>query len=79
MRSVIVHILNEEAMVGELDDLPASEAQSILLRNPSRKDGKDIHFLDEGVNAIIIPLHRINFLQVLPSGSDEEIIGFVRE
>lgn len=77
--SVIVHIANEEPIACELEDMPGAEAQTITLNNPRRRDGKDIHYLEENVTRIIVPLHRINFIQVMPSTEMEDIIGFVRE
>ena len=44
-----------------------------------RIDGVSIHYLDEGVSTVIYPLRRINFIQVLPSAEEEDVIGFVRE
>ena len=77
--TVIVHINNEDAVMGEVEDLPMGGDQLIIVENPRRKDGKDIHYLDEEVNKMIVPLHRVNFVQVLPSADVEEVIGFVRE
>ncbi|RMG97324.1 MAG: hypothetical protein D6706_08745 [Chloroflexi bacterium] len=79
MITVIVHIANEDAIVCELDELPKPEDQIITVHNPRRRDGKDIHYLDEDVTTVIFPWHRINFIQVLPSADIEEVIGFVRE
>ena len=77
--SVLVHINNEDAVLGEVEKLPSAVDQLIAIQNPRRKDGKDLHYLDEEVNMMIVPMHRINFIQVLPSGDVEEIIGFIRE
>ncbi len=79
MKTVMVHILNEEPIVGELEDLPTIDSQIVYVNNPRRKDGKDLIFLDEGVSTIIFPWHRINFIQVLPSAGEDDVIGFVRE
>lgn len=79
MISVVVHIANEDAIVCELDEVPGAAAQYIHLQNPRRRDGKDLHYLDEEVTSILVPWHRINFIQLLPSAEAEEIIGFVRE
>lgn len=79
MISVIVHINNEEPVVGELDELPSQSASLIILQNPRRRDGKDVHYLDEETNRMIVPFHRINFIQVMPTADSEDIIGFVRE
>ena len=79
MVSVIAHIANEEPIVGEVELLPEPTAQFIVLQNPRRKDGQDIHFIDEEVTTVIIPLHRITIIQVMPSAGSEEVIGFARD
>ena len=77
--TVIVHINNEDAVMGEVDELPHTADQLIIVQNPRKRDGKDIHYIDEEVNTLIFPIHRINFIQVLPSADVDEVIGFVRE
>ena len=79
MISVVVHIANEDDIVCELEDMPGTTDRYIYMQNPRRRDGKDLHYLDEEVTSILVPWHRINFIQLLPSGESEEIIGFVRE
>ena len=79
MLTVIVHINNEDPILGEIDDLSSPGDQLVILKNPRRKDGKDVHFLEASVSTIIIPIHRINFVEVMPTGVEEEIISFVRE
>jgi hypothetical protein len=79
MISVIVHIANEDAIVCEVDEMPNPTSQFIIMQNPRRRDGKDIHYLDEGVTTMVVPWRRITFIQMLPSADAEDIIGFVRE
>lgn len=79
MISVIVHISNEDAVVCEMDEIPSADCQFVLVHNPRKRDGLDIHYLDEGVTSMMVPWHRINFIQLLPSGEEEDVIGFVRE
>lgn len=77
--TVLVHIQNEDPVVGEMDELPAVTDVSIRLMNPRLRDGKDLHYLQSSVVTVIWPLHRINFIEVLPSEQEERIVGFVRE
>jgi hypothetical protein len=35
--------------------------------------------LAENVNTVIWPISRMNFIEILPTKEQEEIIGFVRE
>lgn len=77
--TIILHIQNEEAVVGEIEDLPSSTDNLIQLINPRRIDGKDLHYLSENVVNVVWPLHRVTFIEILPSKEEEEIFGFVRE
>ncbi len=77
--TVVLHVSGEDAVVGEVDDLPAPGDNLLCVMNPRRMDGKDLHYLTEGVVNVFWPLHRINFIEVLPTKEEEEIIGFVRE
>ena len=77
--AVVVHVVNEEPIVAELEAMPAANAQFILLHNPRRRDGKELHYVEEDVSTLLIPWHRINFVQILPAAGAEEILGFVRE
>lgn len=79
MPSVIVHFLNEDPIVGEIDTLPNPADTLVSVKNPRRKDGKDIPFLEPNVNIVLWPLARVSFIEVISSGSEEEIISFVRE
>ncbi len=77
--SVVLHIQNEEAVIGEVDEIPSPTDLLITVTNPRRMDGKDLHYLTENVVTVIWPIHRLNFIEVLPTKEEEEIIGFVRE
>ncbi len=79
MISVIVHIANEDAIVCELEEMPDPTATFLILNNPRRRDGKDVHYLDEDVTSMMVPWHRIMFVQMMPTAGAEEVIGFVRE
>ena len=77
--SVILHLQNEEAVIGEIEEIPSPTDLMITLTNPRRMDGKDLHYLTENVITVIWPIHRLNFIEILPTKEEEEIIGFVRE
>jgi hypothetical protein len=79
MQSVIVHVASEDPIVCEVENLPDPKDHLIQIHNPRRRDGMDLHYLDEDVNSVIFPIHRINFIQVLPSAEISEVVGFVRE
>ncbi len=50
-----------------------------MINSPRKIDGKELHYLAENVLTVIWPINRLNFIEVLPTKSEEEIIGFVRE
>ena len=77
--TVIVHIANEEPLVCEVDELPDPKDQAMFLSNPRTRDGKEVSYLEEDVSRMIVPWHRINYVQVLPSAETEDVIGFVRD
>jgi len=77
--NVILHVSGEEAVFGEIDDLPSNADTIIKVNNPRRLDGKEIQNLAESVVTVYWPIHRLNFIEVLPSKEEEAIIGFVRE
>ncbi len=79
MPSVIVHFMNEDPVVGEIDTLPTPIDNLVSVKNPRKKDGKDIPFLEPNVTIVVWPLSRISFIEIMSSGSEEDIISFVRE
>ncbi|MFN2145799.1 MAG: hypothetical protein ACK2T7_10630 [Anaerolineales bacterium] len=78
--SVILHISGEEPIIGEIDEMPGPEDVILNVRNPRRRDGKDLQYLAaHEVASVIWPWDKINFCEVLPSEEEEEIISSVRE
>ena len=77
--SVVLHLSGEEPILAEVEELPKPTDVVIAVNNPRRLDGKDLHYLAEDVITVFWPLARLNFIEVLPSKEEDEIIGFVRE
>ena len=78
--TLILHIANEEPIVGEVDELPSSADLAIILQNPRRRDGKDIPNLSStSVTTVIFPMSRMTFVEVMPSEEEEKVFGVVRE
>jgi len=78
MPTIVLHMLNEDPVLGEVDELPQKTDTLMLVRSPRRRDGKDLPYLEGNVTSVIWPTNRISFIEILP-GSEEEIISFVRE
>ena len=79
MPTVLIHVANEDPILGEVDELPAVTDTNILVKNPRRRDGKDVPNLLNNVTQVIWPMVRVSFIEIVPGGEEEEIIGFVRE
>jgi len=79
MPTIIIHIMNEDPVMGEIDQLPSPNDTMLLVKSPRRKDGKDLSFVDSNATTVIWPVNRLNFVEVLSSGAEEEIISSVRE
>ncbi len=79
MQTLLIHVQNDDPVMGDVDELPNPGDQFILIKNPRRKDGKDLHYLEPNVTTMLWPMARITFIEVMPSGEEEEIITFVRE
>ncbi|OQX65482.1 MAG: hypothetical protein DRI32_05100 [Chloroflexi bacterium] len=77
--SVILHISGDVPIFGEIEELPDASSTVITVSNPRSREGKDLHYLQAEVSQVIWPIAKLNFIEVMPSEDDEQIIGFVRE
>lgn len=77
--TLVIHILNADPIVGETDELPSTADTMVMVTNPRRTDGKDVHYLSDNAINVYWPIERINFIEVLGEEHEERIIGFVRE
>jgi hypothetical protein len=78
MPTVQIHLANEEPVVAEVEKLPEPSDQAILCMNPRKRDGKQVHYILSEVTTVLFPLWRINLIQILPSGEEEEVETFIR-
>ncbi|MGD8751839.1 MAG: hypothetical protein PVG14_10480 [Anaerolineales bacterium] len=76
---VILHIENTDPVLGEVEELPNPTDQLIKVDNPTLRDGNELPYVQNEVVTVYWPITKINFIEVLPSREEEEIIGFVRE
>jgi hypothetical protein len=88
--SVVVHMVGEDAFVGEIDELPDPTHHYVLLRNIRKRDGKELGYVTMGATAFLFPWHRITFLETMgevpvapgitANGAQAtQILGFFRE
>lgn len=76
---VIIHLLNEDPILAELESWPDPTHQSIVIQNPRRRDGRPLHYVTEGATAFIFPWSRITFVEVMETEEAKEVIEFFRE
>ena len=74
-----VHIAGDDPVVLDVDELPKTDDTCVIGTNPQRRDGKEVAYILREVNQVILPMWRVNFIQVLPSEQAEEVPTFVRE
>lgn len=79
MQTLLIHLANEEPIMAEVEEIPKPTDQVIMCSNPRRRDGKDLHYVLPEVQTIIVPWWRINFIEILPTGEEEEIVAFYRD
>jgi hypothetical protein len=78
--TVIVHIMGADAIMAEIEEMPEERANFVLCTNPRARDGKPISYIEREATRILIPWHRISFLETLPSEEDQaEIESFFRD
>jgi hypothetical protein len=78
--TVIVHVLNSDAILAEIDELPNPTSNFITCTNPRARDGKSVVYIDAQATRVMFPWHRISFVETLPSEEDQvEIETFFRD
>ncbi len=77
--TLLLHIANEEPTLVEVEKLPETHDVVVIGMNPRRRDGKDLPNLAPSVTTVIWPMSRMTFIEVMPSGEEEKVVGFVRE
>lgn len=72
MHTILIHMANAEPIKVDVDEMPGPQDVIIIGKNPRERSDKELNIYDEGVTTVIYPIHRINFIQVLPR-ADEQI------
>ncbi len=77
--TVLIHVLNEEAVVGEVDELPAPADQVLIVNHVRHRDGRQLSYVLPETDTVIYPWIRIHCLEIMPGEEKEEIVSFIRE
>ena len=76
---IILHMMNEDPILAEMEGLPDPTHQSIVVYNPRRRDGRTLHYVTEGATSFIFPLARVSFIEIMEEEEAKEVIEFFRE
>ncbi len=76
---LLLHVANDDPVVIETEKLPEATDTCIVGNHPRRKDNKELHYIMPEVTTVIFPMWRINFIEVMPSGDEEEIFKPFRD
>jgi len=79
MPTVLIHIMNEEAVVGEIESIPEPSDQVLIVSNARLRDGREVSYLLPETDTVVYPWTRIHCVEILPSEEEEEIVSFIRE
>jgi hypothetical protein len=77
---VIIHVMGEDPILAELEELPKPTDQFLEFTNPKRRDGKPIPYVTQGAKSFMFPWHRLSFIEVMTAESERAAtIEFFRE
>ena len=78
-RTVIIHIVGEDPVLGEMDHEPQPSDNFIQVTNLRKRDGKEVHYLSPGVQTVAFPWSRITFLEFMVDEEERgKVIDFFR-
>jgi hypothetical protein len=79
-QTVIVHLVNEDPILVEVEDLENLDGPVLECMNPRRRDGKQLHYIDPEATSFLFPWHRISFIELMPSEMERgEVVEFFRD
>ena len=79
-KTVILHILNEDPILADMEDLPDPSSIYVSCNNLRKRDGNPVNYLTPGAKTTLFPWSRINFIEIMVSAEERrEVIDFFRE
>ncbi|NWJ48362.1 MAG: hypothetical protein HXX08_21100 [Chloroflexi bacterium] len=71
MAIVILHVLNQDAIVGEMEKLPDPKDSFVSISNPRKMDNRPVTFIDKRARVIMFPWNQIFFIEVMESEEEK--------
>ncbi len=72
MITIQVHVVNQEPIKLDVEEMPSLADNAVMGSNPRDRTEREVPWVDDGVDTIIIPWSRINLIQVLPDTDSGE-------
>ncbi len=70
-KTVIVHVLNQDPIVADMDNLPDPKDSFIAFSNPRKMDGKPITFINKNAKQVMFPWNQVFFVEVMESAEEQ--------
>jgi hypothetical protein len=77
--TILIHVVNEDAIVGEIEELPEENVPFLKISSPRLRDGRDVSYLLPETNVVLIPWTRIHSIEIMPTEGEEKLVTFIRE
>ncbi len=78
-KTIILHLTGEDPVLADIDQEPQPSDMFVRVTNVRRRDGKPVHYLAAGVQAVIFPWSRITFIELMPSEEERSsVVDFFR-
>ena len=79
-RSVIIHLVNEDPILADMEELPTASATCVMFTNPRKRDGKPAVWVTPGATSFIYAMTRINFIEIMTSDEERRnVVEFFRD
>ncbi|MGQ9887073.1 MAG: hypothetical protein ACUVSX_01160 [Aggregatilineales bacterium] len=72
MITLLIHIANAEPIKLDVDELPKPTDLVIVGSNPRDRKDREVSWVEDGVNTVILPWSRINYIEILPDKEAQE-------
>jgi len=77
--TVLLHIRNEDSVLGELEEMPEPNSQFLAVRSPRLRDGREVTYILPETNTVLYPWSIIHCVEIMPTEEDEQIVTFIRD
>ncbi len=76
---VLLHLLNEEPVLAEMEKLPEPTDQVLIVSAVRKMDGHEVTFLQPNAGTVIFPWSRVQCVEIMGGAAEEEIVSFIKE